>query len=209
MGASDYLETAIQKHRFGISSWSAPSTVYLAVSTADPTDDCSGMEEPFGNSYARVAITNDGTEWSESSGTVTNDNDQSFPEATGDWGTLSHWALFDQDRTSHIIDGVDTSADEFTLDADDGDVTGEVAAGTKLAVEGSTGNDDIYTVASSSFDGTNTIVAVQEDVTDGTADGTLYPMGNLLDHAPLDASKSIVSGDTLVFYAGDLSVSLD
>jgi hypothetical protein len=209
MSASNYEEEQILKDRFGITSWTPPSTNYMAVSTADPTDDCSGLEEPIGNSYARVSITNDGTEWSYSSGQVDNDNPITFPQATGSWGTISHWVMFDQDRTSYSVDGVDTTNDIFTLPDAAGDVTGEFAAGTKVRVNGSTGNDGIYTVASSSYDGTDTQVTVQEDVTDATADGTLYAMGNMLEYAPLDTAKSIGTDDTLEIPAGGAVIPLD
>lgn len=54
---------------------------YLGLSTANPRDDASGLEEPKGNGYARVAA---------NLSAATN-----FPKATGGWGRISHFALFD------------------------------------------------------------------------------------------------------------------
>lgn len=202
---ADYLEQEVLDDLFGIGAYSPPGTVYLALSTADPTDAGTSIAEPFGNAYARVSITNDNTEWTRAGSTIDNDNDLSFPEATGSWGTISHFAVFDQDRTDHAITDVDTGTKTFTVA---GDQTSELAAGTLLSVNGSTGNDGNYTVVSSTYDVDHTDIVVSEVVSDATVDGTLYPMGNPLYHGSWDAAKEYVSGDTAKIAAGDLDISL-
>jgi hypothetical protein len=90
---ADYWENEILDHLFGKGSYTPP-TIYVGLSTADPTDDASGLAEPSGNSYARVATS--GADWNTASGgTIDNANDISFPQASGSWGTLTHFALFD------------------------------------------------------------------------------------------------------------------
>jgi hypothetical protein len=90
---SDYLENEILEHVFGKGSY-APPTIYVALSTADPTDDGSGIAEPSGSGYARVQT--QASDWNAaSSGSLDNANDIMFPETTGNWGTISHFALFD------------------------------------------------------------------------------------------------------------------
>ena len=90
---SDYWENEILDHVFGKGSYSPP-TIYVALSTADPTDDGSGMTEPGGDGYARVQT--QASDWNAASaGSLDNANDIMFPEATGNWGTISHFALFD------------------------------------------------------------------------------------------------------------------
>jgi hypothetical protein len=90
---SDYWENEILDHIFGKGSYSPP-TIYVALSTADPTDDGSGIAEPSGNGYARVQT--QASDWNAASaGSLYNANDIMFPEATGNWGTISHFALFD------------------------------------------------------------------------------------------------------------------
>jgi len=127
---ADYWENEILDHLFGKDSYTPP-TIYVGLSTADPTDDASGLAEPSGNSYARVATA--GADWNTASGgTLDNANDITFPEASGSWGTITHFTLFD---------------------------------------------------AASA--------------------------GNMLAHGSLSVSKSISSGDTAKFAAGDLDVSLD
>ena len=90
---SDYLEDAVLNHIFGKSSYTPP-TIYVGLSTADPLDDGSGLAEPSGGSYARVATS--ASDWTTASGgSISNANEITFPQATGDWGTITHFALFD------------------------------------------------------------------------------------------------------------------
>jgi hypothetical protein len=98
---SDYWENKILDHVFGKSSYSPP-TIYVALSTADPTDDGSGIAEPSGNGYARVQT--QASNWNAaSSGSLDNANDITFPEATGNWGTISHFALFDAASEGNML----------------------------------------------------------------------------------------------------------
>jgi len=90
---ADYWENEILDHLFGKGSYTPP-TIYVGLSTADPVDDASGLAEPSGNSYARIAMA--GADWNVASGgMLDNANDITFPEASGSWGTLTHFALFD------------------------------------------------------------------------------------------------------------------
>ncbi len=96
MGAfTDYLENKMLGHLFG-TAYTAPTTVYMALSTTTPTDAGGNVTEPSGNGYARVAIGNNSTNWNAASGgTVTNKTAITFPEATGSWGTVTHFVLYD------------------------------------------------------------------------------------------------------------------
>ena len=121
MTLSNYAENAILNSLFGKTSdfgalASAP-TLYVALSTADPDEDGSGMAEPSGNGYARVATAD--TDWNAAaSSVVTNANTVQFPEATGPWGTATHFALFDASTSGNLIaSGALTLAKAF----DDGD----------------------------------------------------------------------------------------
>lgn len=49
---SDYLEDELLDHLFGKSTFTSP-TVYVALSTADPTDSGGSIAEPVGNGYVR------------------------------------------------------------------------------------------------------------------------------------------------------------
>lgn len=98
---ADYWENEILDHLFGKSSYTPP-TIYVGLSTANPTDDASGLAEPSGNSYARAATA--GADWNVASGgMIDNANDITFPEASGSWGTITHFALFDATSGGNML----------------------------------------------------------------------------------------------------------
>lgn len=89
----NFWENEILDHLFGKGSYTPP-TIYVALSTADPTDDASGIAEPSGNGYARVQTA--GADWElAASGATQNANAITYAAATGSWGTLTHFALYD------------------------------------------------------------------------------------------------------------------
>jgi len=87
---SDYLELKFLDHFTGTASTSAPSAVYLGLSTGSMADDNSGTELS-GNNYSRKAI----TFASAASGSISTNAAVEFDAATGSWGTVSHWAIYD------------------------------------------------------------------------------------------------------------------
>jgi len=95
---SDYLELKFLDHFTGTASTSAPSAVYIGLSTASLADDNSGTELT-GNNYARKAI----TFGSASSGSITNNNNVEFNSATGNWGTVSHFGIFDASSSGNLL----------------------------------------------------------------------------------------------------------
>lgn len=93
---SNYLENELLDHIFGCGNrnYTPPTNIYAALSTADPGEAGAGLAEPSGGSYARVQTA--ATDWNvAASGAVDNANPITFPEATGDWGSITHFALFD------------------------------------------------------------------------------------------------------------------
>ncbi|MBN1359353.1 MAG: hypothetical protein JW993_02120 [Sedimentisphaerales bacterium] len=98
---SDYWENEILDHIFGKGSYTPP-TIYVGLSTADPGDDGAGLSEPSGNGYARVATS--ASDWtSATSGALENANTVEFDEASGTWGTVTHFALFDAVSGGHLL----------------------------------------------------------------------------------------------------------
>jgi len=97
MSFSDFLENELLDHVFGNSAYSAPGDLYIGLSTADPGDDGAGLAEPVGNGYARVQVTNNLTQWpAAAGGSKNNANDITFPLASGSWGNITHFGIFDQ-----------------------------------------------------------------------------------------------------------------
>lgn len=97
--ASNYLENKLLDHVLGVAEYTPPATVYLGLSTADPTDDASGLAEPSGNGYVRKAI----TFGAAASRKVTQSAQVSFDQATGAWGTLTHYGVFDAESGGNML----------------------------------------------------------------------------------------------------------
>jgi len=96
---SDFLENEILDHIMGVGSWTSPATVYVGLSTADPLDTGGNLAEPSGNGYIRKAI----SFGSAGSRAITQDAIVNFNEATGSWGTVTHWALFNAESAGNML----------------------------------------------------------------------------------------------------------
>lgn len=100
-GASAYLENKILDHLTGKGAYSAPATLNVALYTATPSDTGGGTEVS-GNGYARVSTVT--ADWNTASaGAVNNANDIAFPTATGNWGTVTHFGLFDATTAGNLL----------------------------------------------------------------------------------------------------------
>jgi hypothetical protein len=98
---ADHWENEILDHLFGKGNY-APPTIYIGLSTADPGDDGSGLSEPNGNGYARVQTS--ASDWTTASGgSLDNADAIEFGQATGDWGTVTHFALFDAAAGGNLL----------------------------------------------------------------------------------------------------------
>jgi len=101
----DYLEKKLLDHLFGKAAYTAP-TIYLALSTADPGDDGATIAEPVANGYARkVTAASDWNAATLGAGATDNAADISFGESSGAWGTITHFALFDNLTVGNFLGG--------------------------------------------------------------------------------------------------------
>lgn len=117
----DYLEKELLDHVFGNAAYAAPATLYLALSTADPLDDGSGLTEPAGGSYARLAVANNATNWPAATGaTATKSNGVQFDfiTATASWGVITHMAIMDAASGGNML-GHASLATSKTIDSGD------------------------------------------------------------------------------------------
>lgn len=90
---SNFAELELLDHVFN-AAYSPPAAVYLALCTADPTDAGTGAsmnEVANSGSYARTAI----TFGAASARRITQNALVTFPQASGSWGTVTHWAIVD------------------------------------------------------------------------------------------------------------------
>ena len=94
MSFSDYLEEKVLSHVFTNTSYTAPTTVYVGLFTAAPSDTGGGTEiSTSSTGYARqsAAFTVSGTSPTKAANSSAID----FPTATADWGSITHLAVFD------------------------------------------------------------------------------------------------------------------
>lgn len=104
MSFSDYLENKLLDHAFGATAYSAPATLYVGLSTTPIADDGSGITEPSGGAYARVAVTNSPANWPAAvGGAKANGTAVTFPQATAGWGTLTHAFVSDAASGGNIL----------------------------------------------------------------------------------------------------------
>lgn len=95
---SNYLANELLDHVLN-AAYTPAATVYVGLSTADPLDSGAGLAEPSGNNYARVAV----TFAAASARRVTQTGDVTFPQASGAWGTVTHWAVFDASSSGNML----------------------------------------------------------------------------------------------------------
>lgn len=92
---SDFLELKLLDHVLGATVYTAPATTYIALYTATPAD-AGGGTEVAGGSYARIAKTNNATNWpAAAAGSKSNGTDIDFGTATANWGTIVAVAILD------------------------------------------------------------------------------------------------------------------
>ena len=95
---SDYLENEILDHILGTGSYTMPSNVYVGLATGSFGDDASGSELT-GNNYSRVSASFSAA----ASGTTSNSAAIEFAAATGSWGSVSHFGIFDAASSGNLL----------------------------------------------------------------------------------------------------------
>lgn len=95
---SNYLENALINVTLRATAYTAPTTVYVALFTTDPTDAGTGTEVT-GGSYARTSV----TFGAPSNGVSTNSADVTFPTCTAGWGIVTHLGLYDASTGGNLL----------------------------------------------------------------------------------------------------------
>lgn len=78
-----------------------PATVNIGLSSTQPAKNGTNITEPPGGvGYARVAVANTTANWpAASGGSKSNATTISFAQATGNWGTMAYWVMWDNSAT--------------------------------------------------------------------------------------------------------------
>lgn len=95
---SNYLENALINVTLRATSYTAPTTVFLALYTTDPTDADTGTE-CSGTNYVRQAV----TFGAPSNGASTNSAVIDFPQAGSAWGTITHIGIRDALTAGNLL----------------------------------------------------------------------------------------------------------
>ena len=99
MSFSNYLETKVLDHVFGGTAYTAPSTLYLSLHTANPDEDGSGAEvSTSGTAYARQTVA-----FTTSGNTTSNTSAVEYPTATANFGTVTHVGVYDASTAGNLL----------------------------------------------------------------------------------------------------------
>lgn len=104
MAFTTYTDNTFLNLMFGATAYTAPATLYVGLSTTTPAVGGTGITEPVGNAYARVAVTNNVTNFpAAASGSKSNGTTITFPTATGTWGTVTYFFISDASTAGNIL----------------------------------------------------------------------------------------------------------
>jgi hypothetical protein len=125
MSFTNYLEHATLDYYFGGTTYTPSGTLYVGLSTTTPLEDGTNFTQPGATGgYARVAVTNNKTNWStatqsSTSGTVHNKVAVAFPQATQGWGIVTHVGIFDNSGTGANMLVMNALTQSKTVDSGD------------------------------------------------------------------------------------------
>lgn len=101
---SDYMEDKIINWSLrNTSAGTAPTTVYISAHTGAPGEDNAGANEVSGNNYGRAAVSTSGGFSAPSGGATSNAANIEFAQASGSWGTITHFAIWDAVTTGNQL----------------------------------------------------------------------------------------------------------
>lgn len=102
---TDYLEGELRKHIFRTASFTKPTVLAVALFTSAPSD-AGGGTEVSGGSYARATLNPSDANWNadgSDAGHVSNAAAIIFPAPTGNWGTVTHFGIFDAEALGNML----------------------------------------------------------------------------------------------------------
>lgn len=112
---SDYAEKLILDWMMTTGSATRPTSWYVGLYTAAPSD-AGGGTEVSGNGYARESVTFASA--TSGAGTTSNSNVVTFTADGGDWGSVSHMGIHDAASGGNLIWHGSLAAAKSVLDGD-------------------------------------------------------------------------------------------
>lgn len=108
MSFTSLLDRSLLDHVWGDVAFVAPSTIYVGLSTTPIAKDGTNITEPAVGNYARVAVTNNLTNWPAATTPTLQSEKQNgepieFPEATDSWGEIVDFFFADDVMAGDIL----------------------------------------------------------------------------------------------------------
>lgn len=103
MPMTSYLRKKDGDHNIGKAAFTMPTTVYLALFTASPTDLGALVNEVTGSPYARVEITSRMSAFDLTTGIAVNTSDIDFGAPAANWGTVTYVGILDAATSGNML----------------------------------------------------------------------------------------------------------
>jgi len=133
---SNSFEDVVLDSILGVGATLLTNNLEVALSSTNPTEDGSGITEPVGNGYIRKEISKDDVYWGAAvDGEKTNSETISFAEASGAWGTMTHWAIYDTGVFKIYGEITDVSGNSSPQYVDNGDVVRFLPGALKITLD--------------------------------------------------------------------------
>lgn len=101
---SDYLENELLDHVFKTGAYTAPTNIYVALLTSTPDDADTGSTFPGEITGTGSLVRIKCNTWdAAASGATENSQTITFAQATGDMGTVTHFALADKTTLGNAL----------------------------------------------------------------------------------------------------------
>lgn len=103
---TNYLKNKIQDYLFSGVAFTPPTIYYIALSKTLPIADGTGVTEPSGGGYSRIAISKGTTYFTTSAdGVVKNKTSLLSAESTTAWGSIPYYAIYDALTGGNLLYG--------------------------------------------------------------------------------------------------------
>lgn len=110
---TDYGENKIVDHVFRATAFTAPTVLAVALFTSACSDSAAGTEVS-GGSYARASLNPSISNWKSTNGTTSGASSGTggqtsnaaaitFPAPTGNWGSISHFGIYDATTAGNML----------------------------------------------------------------------------------------------------------